>query len=65
VEGLLERLRAILEAHVGGDPVILHVPDNGTEKRIALGMRYRVAASDRLSESVQEAGLPVGSVWIN
>lgn len=65
VEGLLERLRAILEAHVGGDPVILHVPDNGTEKRIALGMRYRVAASGRLSESVQEAGLPAGSVWIN
>lgn len=65
LEGLLERLRAVLESHVGNAQVILHVPDQGTERRIALGGRYRVAANPELSTSVQAAGIPEDAVWIS
>ncbi|MBD3177210.1 MAG: DNA polymerase III subunit alpha [Armatimonadia bacterium] len=65
MEEMLTRLRSVLEAHGGEDPVILHVPDNGSERRVFLGPNFRVAAGDELSDSVEGAGLPGDAVWIS
>jgi len=63
-EGILEGLRDVISLHAGGADVVLHVPDNGSERRVALGARYRVQWGERLARAMSDAGVHEHAVWV-
>ncbi len=54
----LHRLKDILNAHKGDDPVLLHFPQEKTSQTILVGSQYWVAASAELSSAINAAFRP-------
>jgi len=60
---LLRQLKQLLRRHRGGQPVMLHLCENGkSEKSLALPRAFAVAASDALCREI-ETFLGEGAVW--
>jgi len=64
LEEALRGLRDMISQHAGDADVVLHVPDNGSECRVALGGRYRVAWGERLARAMSDAGVHEHAVWV-
>ncbi len=61
----LHRLKDILNAHKGDDPVLLHFPQGNQSQTILVGSQYWVAASEELVAAINGAFRPGINVLIS
>jgi len=62
-QSVLSEVKRVIVSLPGDDPVVLHVPENGSQRSIALGDRFRATWSGELRTRLRDSVGDSATVW--